>query len=78
MRLHPKYVPNKYKKQSETWLVPLMGKFAYNKNQKFIPCTRADPQSDSDILNSSLTLASSSFSFSAEDMLSGWKYCIDV
>lgn len=38
--------------------------------------TRADPQSDSDILNSSLTFASSSFIFSADDMLSGWKYCM--
>lgn len=40
-----------------------------------LPWTRADPQSDSDILNSSLTLASSIFIFSEEDMLSGWKYC---
>ena len=31
-----------------------------------------------DILNSSLTFASSIFSFSVEDMLSGWKYCTSI
>lgn len=48
------------------------------RNKNPIPCTLADPQSDSDSLNSFLTLASSSFIFSAEDMLSGWKYCICI
>lgn len=45
---------------------------------KDIPWTRADPQSDSDILNSSLTFANSIFIFSADDMLSGWKYCMKL